>query len=156
MVQKIAIDQCFRGYCVATVIAAVFTVLAVVGVIGASLTAFGYAWIALAFIGAAIAVAMGAKKEEVLLADNSERRRRQFEAGAFSGAPLTAYVVLLGALAFASIGWVYSGGALVNAAVVGYGWLAVAGYGAILTIGLVVTHSDDVAAALNPADSLDG
>ncbi|MES3518302.1 MAG: hypothetical protein PPP58_11640 [Natronomonas sp.] len=54
-----------------------------------------------------------------------------------------------------SFGWFLGGEAPATFFVLGYGWLAIAGYGAILLVGIAATHSEAVATAVNPNEELE-
>ena len=64
----------------------------------------------------------------------------------------------MGALAMwaaVSFGWVLGGMDAAGLEIVGYGWLAIAFYGVIVGGGLLLTHDDDVATAVDPTEKLE-
>jgi len=149
------VTQSFRGYCAVAVIVAGFTGLWAVDVISVAIPVVGYAWLAVAAIGTLVAVGMAARPEEVIEPDATDDRIEEFEETAVTGAPLNLYAVALAAWACVSFGWVLGGMSAAGLTVVGYGWLAIAAYGVLVAAGLVATHSDEVATAVDPSDTLE-
>lgn len=105
----------------------------------------GYGWLVIAALGVPVTAGLVASRSTLF--DVSTLEAKRFEANSFSGAPLVAYAVAL--VVWSAVFAVWStAGLAVNATVVGYGWLAIAAYGAVLTIGLVSTHRAEVLAAV--------
>ncbi|OYR85491.1 hypothetical protein DJ84_02420 [Halorubrum ezzemoulense] len=149
------VTQSFRGYCALAVIVAGFTGLWAVGVISVEIPVVGYAWFAVAGIGTLVAAGMAAQPEEVIEPDATDERLEEFEETTVTGAPLNLYAAALAASACVSFGWVLGGMSAAGLTVVGYGWLAVAAYGALVAAGLVATHSEEVTTAIDPSDTLE-
>ncbi|TKX73718.1 hypothetical protein EXE46_12655 [Halorubrum sp. GN11_10-6_MGM] len=137
------------------VIVAGFTALWALGVIDVAVPIVGYAWFAVAAIGTVVAVGMTTRKDDVVEADASTERVEEFEEATVTGLPLNLYVGALAAWAAVSFGWVLGGMSAAGLEVVGYGWLAIAAYGAIVGIGLARNHNDELATAVNPSETLD-
>ncbi|MDB9252873.1 hypothetical protein [Halorubrum ezzemoulense] len=149
------VTQSFRGYCALAVIVAGFTGLWAVGVISVEIPVVGYAWFAVAGIGTLVAAGMAAQPEEVIEADATDERVEEFEETTVTGAPLNLYAAALAAWACVSFGWVLGGMSAAGLTVVGYGWLVVAAYGALVAAGLVATHSEEVTTAIDPSETLE-
>ncbi|MFD1569707.1 hypothetical protein [Halorubrum laminariae] len=149
------ITQCFRGYCALAVIGGGFTALWALGVISVAIPVVGYAWFAVAAAGTIVAAGMFARRDEAVEADATDERIERFERNSVTGTPLNLYVVALAAWAAVSFGWVLGGMSPDGLTVVGYGWLAIAAYGAIVGVGLAVNHSEEVATAVDPSERLE-
>lgn len=149
------ITQCFRGYCALAVIVAGFTALWALGVITVAIPVVGYAWFAVAAVGTVVAVGMLTKQQEAIEADATEARLTRFEESSLTGTPLNLYIGALAGWAAVSFGWVLGGMSAAGLSVVGYGWLAIAAYGVVVGIGLARTHSEDVAVAIDPSETLE-
>ena len=108
-------------------------------------TTIGYGWLVIAALGVPVTIGLVATRSTLFEVSSPEIRR--FEANTFSGVPLVAYAVAL--VAWSAVFAVWSTAGLgVSATVIGYGWLAIAAYGAVLTVGLVSTHRAEVLAAV--------
>lgn len=112
-----------------------------------SSTTIGTGWLVIAGIG--IPVTMGLYRSRVSVFDTTTPDIAQFQANSITGAPLVAYagVLVLWSLVFTA--WwtgVLQGaiGGVAVSTVVGYGWLAIAGYGGVLTAVLASTHRSEV------------
>lgn len=152
---KIAFDLGFRVYSVAIAIVAVFTALFAMGYITVSPTLFGGAWLALAALGGVIILGLTVNKDETIKADRTEERRRTWESSLFTGWLLNIYLIAAAIWAGVSFGWFIGGQSAASIPVVGYGWLAVAGYGALVLVGTVASHSEHVATAVDPTEELE-
>jgi hypothetical protein len=140
----------FRTYAVAAAAVALLTVASVFDAVSLPATALGAAWVLLALLGAVVIVGMTARKQVVLLDDQSGQELERFETTDLTGLPLNAYVVFAAMWAAVSFGWLLGGRSLDALFTIGYGWLAVAAYGAILAVGLAVHHSRDISEAVAP------
>ncbi|WP_283403336.1 hypothetical protein [Halorubrum sp. DM2] len=149
------VTQLFRTYGVLAVIVAGFTALWALGVIDVAVPIVGYAWFAVAAVGTVVAAGMVTRKPEVVEEDADTERVEEFEESALSGGPLNLYVASLGAWAAVSFGWVLGGMSAAGLEVVGYGWVAIAVYGVVVGVGLARNHSDDIAVAVDPSETLD-
>ncbi|MUW15344.1 hypothetical protein GJ633_12330 [Halorubrum sp. CBA1125] len=149
------ITQCFRGYCAIAVIIAGFTALWALDVIDVAVPVVGYAWFAVAAVGTVVAVGMVSRTSEVVEADATTDRVEQFEKSGLTGTPLNLYVGALAAWAAVSFGWVLGGMSAAGLDVVGYGWLAIAAYGVVLGVGIATNHSEDLATAVDPSETLE-
>lgn len=152
---RVLLTQCFRGYAAVGALGAVLTALLAFGVVDISLSALGYGWLGVAALGAVVGLGILTNKETVLEADTSFQRLETFEETVFTGRPLDAYIVALGAWAAVSVGWVLGGMSTSGLTVVGYGWLSIAAYGAFVGIGIVLNHREDVRTAIDPTDTLE-
>ena len=149
------ITQLFRGYSALAVIVAGFTALWALGIINVSIPIVGYAWFAVAGVGTIVTVGMVTRQSDVIEPDASTARVKKFEESSVTETPLNIYVGALAAWAAVSFGWVLGGMSAAGLEVIGYGWLAIAGYGGVLGVGLARNHSDDIAVAANPSETLE-
>ncbi|WP_049983880.1 hypothetical protein [Halorubrum sp. BV1] len=149
------LTQCFRGYCALAVVVSGFTALWALGVISVAVPVVGYAWFAVAAVGTVVAAGMFARREEVIESDATDDRIDRFERTSLTGTPLALYVGALAAWTAVSFGWVLGGMSADGLALVGYGWLAIAAYGAVVGVGLAVTHGDAVTTAVSPSERLE-
>ena len=149
------LTHAFRGYAAIAVVVAGFTGLWAIGIVDAALPVIGYAWFAVAAVGTLVAVGLTIKDDEVIEPDADPERIDEFEAATVTGPPLDAYLGALAMWAGVSFGWVLGGMSPTGLPVVGYGWLAIAGYCLILGIGIIRNHRRDVAAAVDPTESLE-
>jgi hypothetical protein len=145
------LTQSFRAYVVISVLAAGFTALWTMGLINVTIPFVGYAWFAVAAIGAVIVVGMIADKEGVLVANADADQVDRFSEATITGRPFEGYIAALAIWAAVSFGWILGGMGAAGLAVVGYGWLAIAGYGAVVGVGIAVNHKDDLVDAVAPA-----
>ena len=149
------VTQLFRTYGALAVIVTGFTALWALGVIDVAVPIVGYAWFAVAAVGTVVAAGMVTRKPEVVEADAATERVEEFEESSLSGGPLNLYVAALAGWAAVSFGWVLGGMGAAGLDVVGYGWLAIAAYGGVLGIGFIKRHSEDVAVAVDPSETLE-
>lgn len=154
MAHKLLIDQGFRVYAIALLVVGAFTGLWGAGIVTLEPTTIGYVWIAMAVFGAAVAIAAGINKDRTLVDDMAAERRSKFEDNPLTDTPLHIYVGLLGLLSVATAALVAVGLGSTAVTLVGYGWVAAAGYGVVLTLGLVVTHANSVKKAVSVTESL--
>jgi hypothetical protein len=136
-------------------IVAGFTGVWAVGVISVEVPLVEYAWSAVAAIGTLVPTGVGARPEEVAEPGATDERIEAFEETTVTDTPLNLYAAALAAWACVSFGWVLGGMSAAGLSVVGYDWLAIAGYGVLVAAGLVTTHTDDVATAVNPSETLE-
>jgi hypothetical protein len=147
--------QCFRGYAAIGVIAAGFTAAWAMGIVDVTIPLVGYAWFAVAAVGTVIAVGMVTRRETVIESNAADERVEAFERSSVTGRPFELYIAALAAWAAVSFGWVLGGMSPAGLTVVGYGWLAIAAYGASVGVAIAINHRDDVATAIHPTRSLD-
>jgi hypothetical protein len=145
----------FRGYAAIAVIVAGFTALWALGVIDVAIPLVGYAWFAVAAVGTVVAVGMTVKNEEVIETDAAEERISEFEKAMVTGRPFEFYIGALAAWAAVSFGWVLGGMSAAGLTVVGYGWLAIAAYGLVVGLGIIMNHKEELSTVVDPNDSLD-
>ena len=145
----------FRAYSAIAVILAGLTGLWALDVLAVPIPLVGYGWIGVAVVGAVVATGMRAAPEDVIEPDATADRIETFEESTLTGRPLEMYISALALWAAVSFGWVLGGMSAAGLTLVGYGWLAIALYGAVVGAGVAVTHSDAVATAVNPSESLD-
>lgn len=150
-----ALTQCFRGYAAVAVVVAGFTALWALGIIEVALPIVGYAWFAVAAVGVFVSVGIAAKDDEVIEADATEERVETFEDATVTGRPFEGYILALAVWAAVSFGWVLGGSSAAGLDVVGYGWLAIAAYGVVVGLGIARNHSEDIATAADPTESLE-
>jgi len=136
-------------------IVAGFTALWALGVISVAVPIIGYAWFAVAGVGTVVAVGMVSREDEVIEPDMGDKRVEEFESASLTSGPLDIYIGALAAWAAVSFGWVLGGMSAAGLGVIGYGWLAIAAYGVVLAVGLVRNHSEDVAVAVDPSETLE-
>jgi len=144
------IRQAYRGYGVAAVVWAGWSVLWIGTDLRMDPSIVGYGWLAIAAFGALVGASMASMhlRGDALFRTALKRRQfRRFEDSALTGAPLSGYVA--GLVAWAALTGAWMAGVGIDVAVVGYGWLAIALYGAGLTIALAVTHKRDLADAID-------
>lgn len=149
------LTQCFRGYAAVAVVVAGFTALWALGIIEIALPIVGYAWFAVAAAGVFVSVGITAKNDEVIEPDAAEERVETFEDATVTGRPFEGYILALAVWAAVSFGWVLGGMSAAGLDVVGYGWLAIAAYGVVVGLGIARNHSEDVATAADPTESLE-
>lgn len=152
---KQLVTQTFRAYSALAITVAGFTALWALDIITVGIPMVGYAWFAVAGLGTIVAVGMGARPEETIEPDATPDRIETFEDSTTTGRPLELYLGALAMWAAVSFGWVLGGMSTAGLDIVGYGWLAIAAYGVIVGIGIVRNHSEDVATAVNPAETLE-
>lgn len=155
MANKLLIDQGFRVYAIALLVVGVFTGLWGTGIVTLEPTTIGYVWIAMAVIGASVAVAVVANRDHALVNDMATERRETFIDNPLTDTPLHIYFGLLGFLSVSTAGLLALGLGNTAITLVGYGWVAAAGYGVVLTLGLVVTHANSVKKAASVTESLE-
>ncbi|MGQ4557355.1 hypothetical protein [Halobellus sp. GM3] len=121
--------------------------------IDVSPTAIGTGWLAIAGIGAMLAIAMGILRfsdEYRLFKTQSNRERiRHFQNHFLSSTPLHLYVIALAAWSFLTVEWWAINLDLVSRTIVAYGWFLIALYGLGLTISLTVKHEEAVVKELD-------
>jgi hypothetical protein len=148
------VTHSFRAYGALAVILAGLTALWALDIIAVPIPVVGYGWLGVAVVGTLVAVGMRTAPEATLEEDATDERIETFEESTFTGRPLELYIGALAVWAAVSFGWVIGGMSAGGLRLVGYGWLAIAFYGAVVMIGLVVNHGDDVATAANPTETL--
>ncbi|WP_434522849.1 hypothetical protein [Halorubrum sp. AS12] len=131
------------------------TALWALDVLAVPIPLVGYGWIGVAVVGAVVATGMYTAPEEVIEPDATDERIESFEESTLTGRPLELYISALVLWAAVSFGWVLGGMSAAGLTLIGYGWLAIAFYGAVVGIGLMATHSDDIATAVDPSETLD-
>lgn len=150
MSTKLIMRQSYRLYMAAVGVLAIWSLLGSTSVFSIDPVTLGYSWIALAVVGGVMGIGLYRKREKTFSGSKEERKR--FERHSLSGAPLYLYGVAIAGWAVFFGGW-YSGLVEVSTTLLGYGWLAIAAYGAVLTIGLVTKHSSAVAETVTPSSS---
>lgn len=150
MSSKLIMRQSYRLYMGALGVLGAWSLLRSTGTISMDPLTLGYGWIALAVAGGVLTIGLYRTRESTFTGSTEERR--QFNRHILSGAPLQLYgLVIVGWAAVFGI-W-YAGLVEMSTTVLGYGWLAIAAYGAILTTGLISKHSSVVADTLTPSSS---
>lgn len=147
------LTQCFRAYAVIGVLAAGFTALWTLGVIDVAVPFVGYAWFAVAAVGTVVAVGMITKTDEVVEPDADPERVENFEEATVTGRPFDLYIGALAMWAAVSFGWILSGMGAAGLTVVGYGWFAIAAYGAVVGVGIALNHKEDIVDAVDPTET---
>jgi hypothetical protein len=135
------------------VLAAGFTALWTLGVIDVAVPFVGYAWFAVAAVGTVVAVGMITKTDEVVEPDADPERVENFEEATVTGRPFDLYIGALAMWAAVSFGWILSGMGAAGLTVVGYGWFAIAAYGAVVGVGIALNHKEDIVDAVDPTET---
>ncbi|OYR56515.1 hypothetical protein [Halorubrum halodurans] len=148
------VTRSFRAYSALAVTLAGLTALWALDVVAVPIPVVGYGWLGVAVVGTLVAVGMYTAPEATLERDATDERLETFEESTFTGRPLELYIGALAVWAAVSFGWVVGGMSPGGLELVGYGWLAIAFYGAVVVIGLVTTHGDAVATAVDPTETL--
>ncbi|TKX66963.1 hypothetical protein [Halorubrum sp. GN11GM_10-3_MGM] len=144
----------FRAFSAIAVILASLTGVWALDVLAVPIPLVGYGWVAVAVVGAVVATGMRTAPEDVIEPDATDDRIETFEESTLTGRPLELYISALALWAAVSFGWVIGGMSAVGLTLIGYGWLAIAFYGAVVGAGVAVTHSDAVATAVDPSETL--
>lgn len=150
MVTNLLLRQAYRLYAATLAIWGGWSLVWTFLPIDMAASTIGYGWLVIAAVG--VPVTAGIIATRSTLFDVSSLEIERFEANTFSGAPLLAYAVALVVWSGVFVIWSTSGLAI-NATVLGYGWLAIAAYGGVLTVGLVSTHRSEVLAAVGVSTS---
>lgn len=145
MVRELLLRQAYRLYAAVLVIWGAWTLSWSLFGLEMASTTVGYGWLAIAAVGVPVTVGLFATRRSLFEAPAREVDR--FTANSLSGWPLVAYAAALVGWSAVFAAW-WSGTVSVSSTVVGYGWLAIAAYGTVLTIGLVSTHRSEVLAAV--------
>lgn len=146
----------FRAYAVGVAVIAVFTVLLAFGQISVDPTLFGGMWLGLAGTGGVVAVGLTLNRESAIEQDRVEQRCQRWESCMFTGWLLNIYLIGAGIWSGVSFGWFLGGQSAAGISVVGYGWIAIAVYGAFVGAGTALYHRDYVQTALAPTQEADG
>ena len=140
----------FRAYAIAVVLGALVTVASIFNVVNLSTNILGSIWVLLAVLGAIVIVGMTTQQQVVLVSDQTNGEKERFETTDLTGLPLSVYFVSAAIWAGVSFGWILGGRSLDTLFAIGYGWLAIAAYGAILGLGIAINHSRDITKSLAP------
>jgi hypothetical protein len=147
---KTSLNIGFRTYAIGVLIGALLTAVALFDVYAFSMTMLGAVWVVLAIFGGVVAVGMTTKKEVVLVDDQTGEQKERFETTDLTGLPLSVYFVSAAVWSGVSAGWTLGGQSVDTLFTIGYGWLAIAAYGAVLGVGIAVRHSTDITEAVSP------
>jgi len=150
MSTKMAFDLGLRVYAIGVGLLGVVTALLAFGYFTVSATILGGLWIGAAALGGVIVFGLTVNTEDIVEPDRSAARCGRWEECMFTGWLLNIYLIAAAIWAGVSFGWFIGGQAAAGIPVVGYGWLAVAGYGAIVAGGIIATHYDFLAEAVDP------
>ncbi|MFA1609995.1 hypothetical protein [Halobellus rubicundus] len=146
------IRQAYRGYGAAVIVWAGWSAVWLGTDLRMDPSVLGYGWLAIAAFGAVVGVSMASvhlRGDGLFRTEPNRRRLARFDEHRLSGAPLYAYVAALVGWAVLTGAWTAGLVAGIDAALVGYGWIAIALYGVGLTIALAVTHKRDLADAVD-------
>lgn len=148
-----SVRQVYRGYGIAAVVWAGWSFVWAGTDIGIAPSTIGYGWLTIAAVGLLLGATMIGMRvhDDYQLFRTAENRRHvhQFNDHTLSGTPLHLYVGLLAVWAALTLAWATGAFAGVGTAVVGYGWLAIALYGGVLTVGLAVEHKERLVDAVD-------
>jgi hypothetical protein len=155
MSTKATFDLGLRAYGLGVGILGIFTVLLAFGYVTISTTLFGGVWLGAAALGGALVLGLTVNRDQVIETDRSQARCQRWEKCMFTGWLLNIYLIAAAIWCGVSFGWYVGGQSVSGLPVVGYGWFAVAIYGAVVAAGIIATHSEYVAEAVDPTASIE-
>ena len=150
MSMKMAFDIGLRVYAIGVGLLGIATALLAFGYLTVSATILGGLWIGAAALGGVIAFGLTVNTEEVVEPDRVDARVDRWEDCLFTGWALNLYLVAAAIWSGVSFGWFIGGQSVAGIPIVGYGWIAVAVYGAVVAAGIAATHYDFLADAVDP------
>ena len=150
MSMKTVFDLGFRVYAIGVGLLGIVTALLTFELVAVSATILGGLWIGAAALGGAIVLGLTLDTDDVVEADRDTARCDRWDECMFTGWLLNIYLITAAIWAGVSFGWFIGGQAAAGVTVVGYGWIAVAVYGAIVAAGITATHYDFLVEAVNP------
>lgn len=150
MSMKLAFDLGLRVYGIGVGLLVIVTALLAFGYVAVSSTVLGGLWIGAAALGGAIVFGLTVNTDRLIQPDRAESRCDRWEQCLFTGWLLNVYLIAAAIWAGVSFGWFIGGQAAAGIPVVGYGWITVAVYGAIVAAGIAATHYDFLASAVDP------
>lgn len=133
--------QGYRLYGAALILWAAFTTVWSTPFLQLPTTTIGYGWITIAAAGIPLALGLYVTRADVFT--GKPRTINRFNNHSLSGWPLGLYCAALVVWSGVFAGWLLGLTAL-SPTIVASGWFVIAGYGALLTIGLVTLHRDKV------------
>lgn len=151
MRKKLVVDQTFRAWAILVAIAGAFSGVTALGWLAIEPVTLGVLWVGLAATGLVLLAVLVMWRDEFVLADADPARLQRFRESWLTGWPLQGYLGTLGVLTLGTIGWMATGGTVIEAQLLGLAWAGVAVFGAVVTIGLVTTHWATVQEALAPS-----
>ncbi|MFB6090214.1 MAG: hypothetical protein ABEJ97_04070 [Halobellus sp.] len=147
------VRQVYRGYGIAALVWAGWSLVWLGTDIRMEPSTIGYGWLTVAAVGLVLGVTMTGMRVhddfQLFRTDENRRTLRRFDDHSLSGTPLHLYIGLLAVWSALTLAWVTGAVAAVGTTVVGYGWLAIALYGGVLTVGLAVQHKQRLADAVD-------
>lgn len=155
MSMKTAFDLGLRVYAIGVGLLGITTALLAFGYFTVSTTVLGSLWIGAAALGGAIVFGLTLNTDDVVEPDRAEARCDRWEKCMFTGWLLNIYLITAVIWAGVSFGWFIGGQAAAGIPIVGYGWIAVAVYGAVVAAGIAATHYDFLAEAVDPTADAD-
>ncbi|MGQ4554490.1 hypothetical protein [Halobellus sp. GM3] len=140
------VRQTYRGYGVAAVVWAGWSIAWAGTGLRMDPATIGYGWLAIAAVGAVLAGTMVTMRvhDDYQLFRTDRRHRKRFEAHSLGSTPLHLYVAGMGAWGVLTAAWVLGSVGSLSATIVAYGWFGIALYGAVLTVGLAVKHKQEL------------
>lgn len=146
MVRKLVVRQGYRFYASVLVLWAGFSALWGLTSIQLSPRTIGFGWLVVAFIGVPISIGLYMTRENVFT--GRQRTRERFTDHTLSGWPLGIYAASILAWSAVFVGWI-AGSITLTPGIIAGGWFAIAAYGALLTVGLISLHRQEVMDAIN-------
>ncbi|MFA1609915.1 hypothetical protein [Halobellus rubicundus] len=147
------VRQVYRGYGIAAVVWAGWSLVWIATDIRMDPATIGYGWLTIAAVGFVLGVTMTGMRVhgdfQLFRVAENRRHIRRFNDHSLSGAPLNLYAGLLAVWAVLTVAWVTGAITAVGTALIGYGWLAIALYGGVLTLGLAVEHKQQLLDAVD-------
>jgi hypothetical protein len=150
MSAKTVFDLGFRVYAIGVGLLGIVTALLAFGYVTVSTTILGSLWLGAAALGGAIVLGLTLDTDHIVEVDRDTARCERWDECMFTGWLLNIYLITAAIWAGASFGWFIGGQAAAGVPVVGYGWIAIAVYGAVVATGITATHYDFLAEAVNP------
>jgi hypothetical protein len=150
MSMKLAFDLGLRVYAIGVGLLGIVTALLAFGYLTVSATILGGLWIGAAALGGVIVFGLTVNTDDLVEPDKAAPRCDRWENCLFTGWLLNIYLIAAAIWAGVSFGWFIGGQSVAGIPVVGYGWIAVAVYGAIVAAGIAATHYDFLAEAVDP------
>lgn len=147
------VRQGYRLYLATLAIWSVWTAVWMNLNLSISATSIGYGWYAISLGGLGLTAGLVTTRTELFA--GSRQSVERFSDSGRTAVALGAYTTALVVWSAVSVAW-WTGAVALGSELVGTGWLAVAAFGLLLTVGLCVAHWSElsVAAGLRPHDPI--
>lgn len=146
MVRKLMVRQGYRFYAAVLVLWAAFIGFWGLSSIPLSPETIGYGWLAVAVIGVPISIGLYATRDSIFTGRQETMDR--FTDHTLSGWPLGIYTASIVVWSAVFVAWM-NGSIALSPGILAGGWFAIAAYGAVLTVGLISLHRQEVMEAIN-------